>query len=160
MWLSLKCCFILCPLVFPHLPHVKQTLSLIKQIEQFFCCSTWLWAKDHSLGQHLLTHKTVFNANRENWLHVRKNYSDSGSHNVKCFYCALFYNNAGFHTYLSYTLGHLRVCFHNICLVSLEILFSQTMWKALWGLQCDTPNVILLAAPPALVLLSLSLVVA
>lgn len=41
-----------------------------------------------------------------------------------------------------YTFGHWGVFFHWARLVSPDTLFLQTMWKGLWGLQCDTDNVI------------------
>lgn len=54
--------------------------------------------------------------------------------------------------------------FHSLHLVCPHRLILQTMWKGLWGLQCDTNNVIPIAvngcSPSILVLAPLSLAVA
>lgn len=108
--------------------------------------------------------KTVFCANRENWIQVEKKFRKSGNHNcvkelLLCFFSVERKKPTGFNvSSLGYTFGHLGVCFHSAHLVCPDTLFLQTMWKGLWRLQCDTDNVIHTAANSCSPSISISII--
>lgn len=92
----------------------------------------------------LLTLKSMFRSEcitvkQTVWIQFQKKFRKSGNHNYKK---APFRKNTDLNTScLSYTFGHLGVCFQSECLVCINSVFTN-MWKGLWGLQCDTDNVI------------------
>lgn len=124
--------FILCPLVFPHLPHVKQMLALITNLKCPHC----------SIGPVLL-----LLAKAAKWILTAMLWQDWKEFIIPqlCkglfFFLFFFFKSSILHILLkvnlsSYMSGHSTV--HLFCQ---HTLFSQTMWESLWGL-CDTDNVI------------------